>query len=190
MPAGSALAAPAALPIVPAMPRAAVLALVLAVAAGRAWAAESAPTAATPAPAPDFARVEVAPAKTSIYIGTVSLTMPAFVREGGTYVSAYTAKVFPYFFYNEAGRLAIDFSDAQLARLAAGETVEFTGRALRTDGAVHRLEGRAAPADALSGKLKVRVFVSARIELIFNTTYRFAPASIKPEFGDRKPESR
>jgi hypothetical protein len=158
------------------MPRAAVLAFVLAVAAGHAWAAAPAPAVATPSPAPDYARVDVAPAKTSIYIGTVSLAMPAFVREGDTYASAYTAKVFPYFFYNEAGRLAIDFSAAQLARLAAGETVEFTGRALRSDGAVHRLEGRAAPADAFSGKLKVRVFVSARIELIFNTKYRFAAA--------------
>ncbi len=178
------------------MPRAAVLAFVLALAAGHARAAEPAPAIAAPAPAPapDYARVEVAPAKTSIYIGTVSLAMPAFVREGGTYASAYTAKVFPYFFYNEEGRLAIEFSDAQLARLAAGETVEFTGRALRSDGAVHRLEGRAAPADAFSGKLKVRVFVSARIELIFNTTYRFAgadaPAKLKPELGNRKPESR
>jgi hypothetical protein len=33
--------------------------------------------------------------------------------------------------------------------------------------------GRAAPTDAASGRIKVRVRVSPRIELVFNTTYRF-----------------
>ncbi len=124
-----------------------------------------------------YNRVEVAPAKTSIYVGTVSLTMPAFTRARGVYTSTYVAKVFPVFFYNEQGRLSIELSDEALLKLERGEPVEFKGRAVREDGAERPVEGKATPADATSGKIKVRVFYSKRVELIFNTTYRFtAPA--------------
>ena len=41
------------------------------------------------------------------------------------------------------------------------------------DGVAFIAGGIATPADARSGKIKVRVFVSKRIELIFNTSYRF-----------------
>lgn len=124
---------------------------------------------------PDTRKVEIAPTRTSIYIGLVSLTMPDFTRHEDRFESTYAAKVFPYFFYNESGRLGIDFSVDQLAQLARGETVEFKGSATNQQGEARRVEGKATPADALHGKLKVRVFVSPKIELIFNTTYRFAP---------------
>ena len=120
-----------------------------------------------------FDRVEVAPTKTSIYLGTVSMTMPSFTRTNGVFASDYVAKVFPFFFYNEAGRLSIEFSDEMLRKLERGEAIEFTGRGVRDDGAERRVEGKATPLDAGSGRLKVRVFYSKRIELIFNTTYRF-----------------
>ena len=144
----------------------AVLLSVVAPAAGRA-AAENPPLAA-------FARAEVAPSKTSIYVGRVSLTMPAFVRHGGTYESSYAANVFPYFFFNEAGRLHIEVSDDQLRTLARGEAIDFKGRGVRSDGTERPIEGKATPTDAQGGRLKVRVFVSTRTQLIFNTTYRWA----------------
>ncbi|MBL9210138.1 MAG: hypothetical protein JNL92_06700 [Opitutaceae bacterium] len=124
-------------------------------------------------PTDEYARVAIAPTKTSIYIGTVAMTMPAFTRTAGTYSSTYDAKVFPFFFSSESGRLSVDISDALLHQLGRGEPIEFRGRAVNESGAERRIEGRATPADAASGKLKVRVFVSRRIELIFNTTYRF-----------------
>jgi hypothetical protein len=120
-----------------------------------------------------YAAVTIEPARTSIYIGNVTLTMPVLAREGGTYASTYSARVFPFFFYSEQGKLWIDFSDDELARLDRGETVDFTGHALAEDGAERRIEGRASRVDGDGGKIKVRVFVSKRIELIFNTTYRF-----------------
>ena len=120
-----------------------------------------------------FNRVEIAPTKTSIYIGSVSMTLPVFERQNGTYSSTYTAKVFPYFFYNEHGRLSIDVSDEDLRRLERGETINLKGRGVSSDGGIRPVEGRAVPADARSGKIKVRVFVSKKIQLIFNTTYRF-----------------
>ncbi|MBC7369784.1 MAG: hypothetical protein H7343_23715 [Undibacterium sp.] len=122
-----------------------------------------------------FATVVIAPAKTSIYIGSVAMTMPTFQRAGARYESSYAAKVFPYFFYNERGTLVIDFTAEQLANLGKGERVEFKGQARSDTGENRRIEGHATPVDIESGKIKVRVFVSKKIELIFNTTYRFAP---------------
>lgn len=139
---------------------------------------------ASPAPGPTpgvptlpvTTQVSVAPTRTSIYIGSVSLTMPTFQREGAMYQSTYVCKVFPYFFYNEKGTLAIEVPDEALARLAAGETITFTGRAETTEGKPRRIEGRAVPASPTEGKIKVRVFVTEKLELIFNTTYRFPTA--------------
>jgi hypothetical protein len=133
------------------------------------------PAIADPAPG-GYGRVVVAPAKTSIYLGFVSMTMPPFERVDGGYEAAYVAKVFPFFFYNESGRLRVEIPDEAVGRLARGEAIEFKGLAWRDDGSERRVEGRATPVDAASGRIKVRVFYSKRIELIFNTTYRFPDA--------------
>lgn len=153
------------------LPRAPALALCLALAAA------SSRVFAVDAPLTNYARVEVAPTKTSIYVGSVSMTMPTLVRTDDAYATTYTAKVFPYFFSSETGHLSVVISDDSLRKLARGETIEFQGRARSEDGAERRVEGKATPADASSGKIKVRVFVSKRIELIFNTTYRFPDAT-------------
>jgi hypothetical protein len=119
-------------------------------------------------------QVEIAPTWTSIYIGTVSLKMPAFTRTpAGDYQSTYAARVLPLFFYNESGRLSIQVSNDALAKLQRGEPIDFSGRAVNQDGEDRPITGKATPADAAGGKIKVRVRVSAKIELIFNTTYRF-----------------
>lgn len=130
-------------------------------------------TAAEVAPAGPFDRVAVPPAKTSIYFGTVTMTMPDFHRTGNSYESSYAAKVVPFFFASETGRITIEISDEMLARLEKGEPCDFHGRGVRDDGAERRIEGTAIPIDNRAGKLKVRVIVSRHLELIFNTTYRF-----------------
>lgn len=111
--------------------------------------------------------------KTSIYVGNVTLDMPPFQRGQSRYASTYSARVFPYFFYNEKGRIEIELTDEDLRKLAAGERVPFSGRAENLDGEPRRVEGHATPDDALSGTIKVRVWVSPKIELIFNSRYRF-----------------
>ena len=121
-----------------------------------------------------YDRVEIAPAKTSIFIGNVTLTLTPFARKHGLYHSDYHAKVFPYFFYNEKGWISIELPDESLRQLAQGQTIQFKGHGMSEDGDERLIEGRAVPADATTGKLKVRVFVSKRIQLIFNTTYRLA----------------
>jgi hypothetical protein len=138
-----------------------------------------APATAKPAGAPHgdrSAEVTIEPAKTSIYVGTVSLAMTALTRHDDAYTSDYTAKVFPFFFYSEKGSISIEFSDDQLRQLRSGETVDFKGHARKSSGTPRRIEGRAVPdsSDPNRGKIKVRVGVSKRIELVFNTVYRFS----------------
>jgi len=120
-----------------------------------------------------FDQAVVEPVKTSIYIGYVKLTAPIFTRTRAGYGSNYHASVFPFFFWSEHGRMTIEASDDDLRRLARGEAVQFKGHAENSDGETRLITGRAVPEDATRGKLKVRVFVSKRIQLIFNTTYRF-----------------
>ena len=119
--------------------------------------------------------VTVAPVSTSIYVGSVALTLTPLARKSGVFHSNYVAKVFPYFFWGEQGWITIAMSDDDLRNLAKGEVVQFKGQGKNSDGEDRRIEGRAVPADANTGKIKVRVFVSKRIELIFNTTYRIGP---------------
>ncbi|GAB5558702.1 MAG: hypothetical protein SynsKO_03490 [Synoicihabitans sp.] len=120
-----------------------------------------------------YQRATVATAKTSIYIGNVKLTTEPFTRAGDVYSSRYNAKVFPLFFMSESGRISITITDGDLRKLAAGERVYFNGEGFDTSDEPRRIEGHADPADERSGKIKVRVWVSKNIELIFNTTYRF-----------------
>jgi hypothetical protein len=120
-----------------------------------------------------FDEVTIDKVKTSIYVGSVTLRTPPMQRQNGSYHTTYHATVFPYFFHNEDGTLTIHLSEADLERLAAGQTVEFTGEARNTKGELREVTGRAQPANAKSGKLKVRVRVTPKIELIFNTKYRF-----------------
>jgi hypothetical protein len=120
-------------------------------------------------------QVVIPPAKTSIYIGSVTLIPTVLRREDGRYRADYRAKVFPYFFYNEEGTLWIDFSDEQLAQLNRGERVEFAGTAKNKDGEERRITGHAtanAPG-ATAGTIKVRIWVTPKIELIFNSSYTF-----------------
>ncbi len=133
------------------------------------------PAAEGAAPESAWRRVEIGATWTSIYVGTVSLRMPEFKRNAaGEYESTYAARVLPWLFQNENGRISIRVSDDALRRLARGETIEFDGRAVNQAGEERAVTGRAAPADATSGRIKVRVGVSPKVELIFNTTYRFS----------------
>jgi hypothetical protein len=122
-----------------------------------------------------YSRVEIETAKTSLYVGSVTMHLTPFLRKGATFHSNYEAKVFPYFFWNESGWIAIEIPDDALRSLDKGEVIQFKGHGVNTDGEERHIEGRVVPADANSGKIKVRVFVSKRIQLIFNTTYRLAP---------------
>lgn len=119
-----------------------------------------------------FSKVEVAPVTTSIYLGSVTLSAGEFLRRGQTYAADYSARVFPYFFFNESGRLVVDVPDDCLRQLARGKPIDFKGTAVRSDGRIRTLACRVAPADSASGKIKIRLVVSRYLILVFDSTYR------------------
>jgi hypothetical protein len=123
-----------------------------------------------------FGVVAIEPGKTSIYIGSVTLTLQPLVRHDQDYSAAYSATVFPYFFYDEGGRVTIRVPDDALRRVSRGEAVDFTGSGVSDAGAVRKIEGRATPTGPEAGRIKVRIYVSKRIALIFNTTYQIHAA--------------
>jgi hypothetical protein len=137
-------------------------------------------------------RVDIAPMKTSIYVGKVTLTTETFERHGSTLGTTYTAKVFPWFFWGETGKITITLTDADLAKMARGEIAEFTGEAFNHKNKPRQVTGRVQPASSTSGKIKVRIMADG-IELIFNSTYQFAevkmfnrpatPAEVTPPSG-------
>jgi len=116
--------------------------------------------------------IAVPPMKTSIYIGSVKLTTGTFDRHGTALSTTYEAKVTPWFFWGETGRITITLGEADFLALARGQTVEFKGDATNHKNKPRTVTGRAQPADATSGKIKVRVMADG-VELIFNGTYRF-----------------
>ncbi len=125
--------------------------------------------AAEPLP-PGAARVVVAPMKTSIYVGSVTLITADFVQQGDVFSSTYEAKVRPWFFWGETGQITIKLPAEDLTRLALGQTVEFTGEATNQRNKPRSVTGRAQPGGPLSGKIKVRIMADG-VELIFNGTY-------------------
>lgn len=129
-------------------------------------------------PAPASTRVNVGPMKTSIYVGSVTLITADFIQDGDTFSSTYEAKVRPWFFWGESGRITIKLPAGDLARLSSGQTVDFTGDATNHRNKPRTVSGRAQPADAASGKIKVRIMADG-IELIFNGTYRLTAGQPK-----------
>ncbi len=120
----------------------------------------------------DWDSVTIQSVKTSIYVGSVTLTTGELQREGGKYTTTYEAKVWPWFFWSETGRISITLPDSDLERLARGERVEFTGEAHNHKNKPRTITGRADRTDAATGKIKVRIGVDDT-EIIFNSTYRF-----------------
>jgi hypothetical protein len=123
-----------------------------------------------------FTRATVPSMKTSIYVGSVTLSTGTLQRAGDRWSSTYNAKVFPWFPWSEHGDITITVTEADLARLAKGETVEFTGDAKNHKGKPRKVTGRAQPANDRSGKIKVRIHVDD-VELIFNGSYELGRGS-------------
>ena len=122
-------------------------------------------------PAGEWDSVTIEPVKTSIYVGNVTLSTSEFHRSGDEYSATYEARVWPWFWWNETGRLTVTLPFADLARLDRGERVTFTGSAANHRNKPRTITGWAERHDPASGKIKVRIGVDGT-ELIFNSTYR------------------
>ena len=125
----------------------------------------------SPPPLPGWDRITVPTMKTSIYVGSVTLTPGVFERHDSTLSTTYEVKVRPWFFWGETGHFTINLSAANLASLAKREIVEFSGEAVNHRHKPRQVTGRAQPVDATTGKFKVRIKADG-VELIFNSTYR------------------
>ena len=115
--------------------------------------------------------VAIASMKTSIYIGSVTLTTSEFKREGDQYTATYEARIWPWIFWNETGRITIKLPADDVERLKRGERVEFVGEAANHKNKPRHVTGRADRISDDTGKIKVRIGVDDT-ELIFNGTYR------------------
>jgi hypothetical protein len=122
-----------------------------------------------------FNQVEIKPATAYLYIATVTMTIPPFSRHHGVYSSTYAARVFPIF-YTEKGRIWIDVPDDALRRIANGEPIDFTGHAVNESGDGRKVVGHAVPRGAWGGTISVRVYVSRRISITYDTTYELLGA--------------
>jgi hypothetical protein len=136
------------------------------------------PCRAQPPPLPPGAitQAEIAPSKTSVLLAGVSLAVPTLTHAGAEFVSTYSVTVFPFFFFNEDGRFHVQLPDADLARLNHGQPIDFVGQAVRNDGAGRLVQGHAVPSGPNEGQVKIRVFYTRHIVLVFNTTYRLIGA--------------
>jgi hypothetical protein len=107
--------------------------------------------------------------------GKATLTIGALHRAGGVYTGDYKMKVFPYFFKSENGTLAIEVSDASLARMNKGQAAAIIGTA--TTGGKHgetrHIDAIATPLDIDHGTLKLW-FMSGNRKMIFRPGYRFS----------------
>ena len=119
----------------------------------------------------EWSTVAIESMKTSIYIGNVTLTTSEFKRDGDQYTATYEARVWPWVFWSETGRITIRLPAADIERLERGERVEFVGDAANHKSKPRHITGRADRTSDGAGKIKVRIGVDDT-ELIFNGIYR------------------
>ena len=122
-------------------------------------------------PGPDD--VVVPPLQTSIYVASLTLTPGRFERHGDTYTTTYAVAVWPWSFWSESGKVTIHLSAADLARVRAGQPVDFRGEGVNRKGKPRQVTGRVQPVDAHSGKIRLRIAADG-YALTFASTYRFA----------------
>lgn len=134
-------------------------------------------------------RVTVAPMKTSIYVGSVTLTTTDFQPQDENFKATYEAKVRPWFFWGETGQITIKLPVTDLTRLALGQPIEFTGEAANHKNKPRTVTGRAQPAGPTSGKIKVRIMADG-IELIFNGTYQLLAGQPAAEVPPTPPSGK
>ena len=137
----------------------------------------SAALAAAPAPNGDSGNRVLLIDPSSMRMGTAkaTLTIGALQRVNGLYTGDYKVKVFPYFFKNEKGRLAIVVSDESLAQANRGKVVAITGTATTSGkgGKSRRIDATATPTDSNRGVLKLW-FLAGKQKMFFEPDYHFA----------------
>ncbi len=119
--------------------------------------------------------MRIEPSTTGVPLGQARLSVEPLVRAPGKdgLSASYKVDISPFTFKSEAGRFSVAISDADLRRLAEGETLHFTGQAVSQDGSnTSAVEGRATPESAGSDHGALRIQVAGKKgKLVFHTTY-------------------
>ena len=107
-------------------------------------------------------------------LGKATLTIGLLERTNGVYTGDYQVKVFPYFFKNDKGRLAIIVSDESMAQINLGKITEISATATSgKDAKSLPIAATVTPADINHGTLKLWFRVGAR-KMNFEPAYHFA----------------
>ena len=108
--------------------------------------------------------------------GTATLIIGPLQRTNGIYTGDYKLKVFPWFFKNQTGTLAIVVSDASLAEAGQGRVVAITGTATSSGkgGKIRPIAAIATPVNMDHGTLKLWFTTAADRKMIFEPAYHFA----------------
>ena len=134
----------------------------------------AAPASTNAAPANRILVID--PSSMPIAAGIATLTIGALERVDGVYSGDYQIKVFPYFFKNEKGRLAIVVSDESLAEIGRGKVAAIVGTATTSGngGQSRHIDATATPADINRGMLKLWFTTAGNRNMIFEPAYHFA----------------
>ncbi len=120
--------------------------------------------------------MRIEPSTTGVPLGKARLSVEPLVHVPGKdgLNAAYKVDISPFSFKSEAGRFSVAISDADLHRLAGGETLHFSGQAVSQDGGnTSAVAGRADPASTGSDTGALRIQVDGKKgKLVFHTTYR------------------
>ena len=128
---------------------------------------------------------------TPITAGKVTLTIGSLRRADGVYSGEYKLKVFPYFYKNERGRLAIAVSDEALAEIRRGKVATLHGTATTSgkNGKCRQIEATVTPTDPNHGTLKI-CFIAGTRKMIFQPVYHLAETgktAVLAETNETKP---
>ena len=119
--------------------------------------------------------LRIDPCTSPVAAGKATLTIGVLQRTNGIYRGDYKLKVFPYFYKNDAGRLAIVVPDEVLADVKRGKTVAVMGTATTSasSGRTRQIVATAKPAGPNGGTLTLS-FQAGDRKMVFNSTYHFA----------------
>ena len=120
-----------------------------------------------------FSVIHVAPARTSIYIGRLTVTPGPFQRTATGYKADLGVDLAPYFYHDDA-HVTIEVADAKLGDLQNGKAIDFRGRVIRSNGQSRRLTGRAIPTGPNGGLIEILVYLTSQVTVSFSTTYTVA----------------
>jgi hypothetical protein len=138
---------------------------------------------ATDAPAVTNRVFMIEPSSMPVGGGTATLKIGALQRVNGIYVGDYTVTVFPYFFKNDHGKLAIMVSDESLTEINLGKTVAVVGTATSyKDGICRHIDAIARPFNIHGGTIKLWFMVEDR-KMIFEPLYHLAQKAPPSIFG-------